>query len=74
MLAVAVALDAQQPGKVFRIGYLDPSSVSGSATLLETFRQELSKLGWIEGKNLAVPSISHVPLWRRYISEERLVF
>ena len=52
LLAVAVALDAQQPRKVFRIGYLDPSSVSGSATLLETFRQELSKLGWIEGKNL----------------------
>src|ERR1051325_7224188 len=44
--------EAQQARKIFRIGYLDPSTVSGSATLLETFRQELSKLGWIEGKNL----------------------
>jgi ABC-type uncharacterized transport system substrate-binding protein len=47
-----VEAQAQQPGKLFRIGYLDPSTISGSAALLETFRQELSKLGWIEGKNL----------------------
>jgi putative ABC transport system substrate-binding protein len=58
-IAIAVMLQtftvmaqAQQPGKIFRIGYLDPSTVSRSADLLETFRQELSKLGWIEGKNL----------------------
>src|SRR5262245_22728807 len=44
--------EAQQTGKVFRIGYLDPITVSESAARLETFRQELSKLGWIEGKNL----------------------
>jgi putative ABC transport system substrate-binding protein len=47
-----VMAQAQQPGKIFRIGYLDPTTVSGSAANLETFRQELSKLGWIEGKNL----------------------
>jgi ABC-type uncharacterized transport system substrate-binding protein len=46
------SVHAQQPGKIFRVAYLDPSTVSGSATLLETFRQELRKLGWIEGKNL----------------------
>jgi ABC-type uncharacterized transport system substrate-binding protein len=46
------SVHAQQKDKIFRIGYLDPSTVSGSAALLETFRQELSKLGWIEGKNL----------------------
>ena len=45
---------AQQTGKIFRIGYLDPSTASGSASLLEAFRQELSKLGWIEGKNIAI--------------------
>jgi putative ABC transport system substrate-binding protein len=44
--------DAQQPGKIFRIGFLDPSTASGSAVLVEAFRQELSKLGWIEGKNI----------------------
>jgi putative ABC transport system substrate-binding protein len=49
----AVAL-AQQAGKLFRIGFLDPSNASGSAGLLETFRQELRKLGWIEGKNFTI--------------------
>ena len=54
LLAVAVIADAQQPGKIFRIGFLDLSTASGSAVLVEAFRQELSKLGWIEGKNLTI--------------------
>ena len=29
-------------------------STSGSAVLVEAFRQELSKLGWIEGKNITI--------------------
>src|SRR6266516_5997320 len=45
---------AQQPTKVPRIGFLDASTASGSAILLEAFRQELSKLGWIEGKNISI--------------------
>ena len=45
---------AQQPGKIFRIGFLDSSTASGSAVLVEAFRQELSKLGWIEGKNITI--------------------
>jgi putative ABC transport system substrate-binding protein len=45
---------AQQAGKVPRIGRLDASTASGSAVLWEAFRQELSKLGWIEGKNIAI--------------------
>jgi ABC-type uncharacterized transport system substrate-binding protein len=45
---------AQQPTKVARIGYLDNSTASGIAVLLEAFRQELSKLGWIEGKNITI--------------------
>ena len=46
--------DAQQTGKIFRIGFLDGSTASGSAVLVEAFRQELSKLGWIEGKNFTI--------------------
>jgi putative tryptophan/tyrosine transport system substrate-binding protein len=58
-LAVAFALcgavaDAQQAGKVFRIGILDSSTASGMAVLVDAFRQELSKLGWIEGKNITI--------------------
>jgi putative ABC transport system substrate-binding protein len=47
-------VEAQQTGKVPRIGLLDPSTASGSAVLWEAFRQELSKLGWIEGKNITM--------------------
>jgi putative tryptophan/tyrosine transport system substrate-binding protein len=50
----AVVASAQQPGKIFRIGYLDNSTASSQAVLLEAFRQELSKLGWIEGKNITI--------------------
>jgi putative tryptophan/tyrosine transport system substrate-binding protein len=53
LFALSYSASAQQTGKTFRIGYLDNSTVSGSAVSLEAFRQELSKLGWIEGKNIA---------------------
>jgi hypothetical protein len=58
LFALCVSAEAQQTGKVLRIGYLDPSTASGSAVLLEAFRQELSKLGWIEGKSIGLPSKS----------------
>ena len=45
---------AQQPAKVFRIGFLDNSTASGNTVLVEAFRQELTKLGWIEGKNITI--------------------
>ena len=54
LLTPAPSAEAQQPGKVFRIGFLDSSTASGSAVLVDAFRQELSKLGWIEGKNITI--------------------
>src|SRR5215813_6360610 len=53
LLASCSSVQAQQQGKVFRIGYLDGSTAFGNAALVDAFRQELSKLGWIEGKNIA---------------------
>ena len=53
LLTFSVRTEAQQTGKIFRIGFLDSSTASGSAVLLEAFRQELSKLGWTEGKNIS---------------------
>ena len=41
-------------GKFARIGFLDNSTASGIAVFVEAFRQELSKLGWIEGKNITI--------------------
>jgi len=54
LLAIASLSEAQQTGKIFRIGFLDNSTASGMAVLVDAFRQELAKLGWIEGKNLAI--------------------
>src|SRR5215208_4682031 len=61
IFAIIVALtlcgaraDAQQAEKIFRIGFLDDSTASSIAVRLEMFRQELSKLGWMEGKNVAI--------------------
>jgi putative ABC transport system substrate-binding protein len=54
LLSVAVTAQAQQAGKVFRIGFLDNSTASSIAVFLEAFRQELGKLGWIEGKNITI--------------------
>ena len=54
LLALCSSTHAQQTGKIFRIGFLDPSNASGSAVLVDAFRQELSKLGWIEGKNFTI--------------------
>jgi putative ABC transport system substrate-binding protein len=54
LFALCFSAEAQQTGKIFRIGFLDPSNASGMAVLLEAFRQEMRKLGWIEGKNITI--------------------
>ena len=54
LFVFCASAEAQQPGKIFRIGFLDTSTASGSAVLVDAFRQELSKLGWIEGKNFTI--------------------
>jgi putative ABC transport system substrate-binding protein len=54
LLALSVSAHAQQTGKIFRIGFLDSSTASGMAVLIDAFRQEMSKLGWIEGKNIII--------------------
>ena len=54
VVACTLLLSRSAAGReIFRIGFLDSSTASGSAVLGDAFRQELSKLGWIEGKNIA---------------------
>ena len=54
LFAFCSSAAAQQTGKIFRIGFLDASTASGSAVLVAAFRQELRKLGWIEGKSIII--------------------
>jgi len=54
LVALSSPVYAQQTRKIFRIGFLDGGTAAGSAVLLEVFRQELSKLEWIEGKNISI--------------------
>jgi putative ABC transport system substrate-binding protein len=54
LLAIATFAEAHQTGKVPRIGFLDGSTASGMAGLLDAFRQELNRLGWIDGKNITI--------------------
>ena len=54
LLAVAVIAEAQQPKKVYRIGYLQAPPPSAVVTRTEAFRQGLRELGYVEGKNIVI--------------------
>jgi ABC-type uncharacterized transport system substrate-binding protein len=53
-LSVALAAGAQEAGKVYRIGFLGPSSASTHANRVEALRAGLRELGYVEGKNILV--------------------
>ena len=63
-LVVLRAADAQQPVKVYRIGFLGLGSAADMVFSIEPLRQGLRELGYIEGRNLgyliAHPDISLV--------------
>jgi putative ABC transport system substrate-binding protein len=54
LLAAPLPADAQQAGKVPRIGFLSLTSPSDRPALLDAFRQRLRELGWIEGQNIVI--------------------
>jgi len=54
LLAAPLATQAQQPGKVHRIGYLGVTTASSYARHVEALRLGLRDLGYVEGKNLAI--------------------
>ena len=54
LFALTSPANGQRPVKIARIGFLDNSTASGGATMIQAFRHELRKLGWIEGKNITI--------------------
>jgi putative ABC transport system substrate-binding protein len=53
-LAAPLLGEAQAAQKIPRIGYLGPVSPSAGAFLLESFRQGLRELGYVEGQNILI--------------------
>src|SRR5215467_7259374 len=53
LLAVAVAVEAQQPKKVYRMGYLAASDRASDSARSEAIRLALRDLGYVEGHNIA---------------------
>ena len=49
LLAASLSTHAQRAGRVYRIGYLSPSSPN-----LESFQTGLSELGWVEGRSFVI--------------------
>src|SRR5262249_32025817 len=49
-----VAARGQQPGRVWRIGMLETTSMELNAANFEAFRQRLRDLGYIEEQNLII--------------------
>ena len=54
LLALSFPAEAQQQGKVFKVGWLATRSASAPAPVLALFRRELRALGYVEGKNIAI--------------------
>jgi len=54
LLALSVPVEAQQPKKIARVGYLAAVSAAADAPRLEAFRQGLRELGYREGENLFI--------------------
>jgi putative tryptophan/tyrosine transport system substrate-binding protein len=54
LLAAPLAVEAQQPGKVWRIGFLGGTSRTANADLTNAFSQGLRELGYVEGQNVVI--------------------
>jgi putative tryptophan/tyrosine transport system substrate-binding protein len=54
IFALSFSAEAQQSGKVHRIGILELASPSASADGHKAFQQGLRELGYVEGKNITL--------------------
>ena len=55
LFSAPLAVEAQQPGKVYRVGILtNKASDPAEARLWHAFRSGLRERGWIEGQNILI--------------------
>src|SRR4030095_8435957 len=54
LLALSFPVDAQQPKKIAKIGYLLSSTPAAAAQNIEPFRQGMRELGYVEGKTFVL--------------------
>ena len=54
LLTSPLAIEAQQAGKVPRIGYLVQNSAESSKRTLAVFREGLRERGWVDGQNIVL--------------------
>jgi putative tryptophan/tyrosine transport system substrate-binding protein len=54
LLAAPRVIEAQQAGKVYRIGVLELVGVASNAANLSAFRQGLAELGYVEGQHFVI--------------------
>ena len=53
-LIAPLGTEAQQAGKVYRVGFLGNSSAALEANLVGPFREGLRELGYVEGRNIVI--------------------
>ena len=53
-LAVPRGADAQQAGKIYRVGLLAHATPEAASAPMALFRQSLEQLGWLEGRNVSL--------------------
>src|SRR5215831_7996972 len=54
LLTFSIPVEAQQPVKIPRIGYLAANSFSAFSARIEAFQQGLRDLGYVEGKTIVI--------------------
>jgi putative tryptophan/tyrosine transport system substrate-binding protein len=54
LLAAPLAAEAQQAGKVPRIGWLGGPTRESAAPYVRAFQRGLTDLGWVEGQNIVI--------------------
>jgi len=58
LFALCSSVEAQQTGKIFRIGYLGGTSTSATVNIKQ-FRERLRELGYVEGQNITIEIRHH---------------